>query len=116
MKIFFYLIFSLFLGLSADAMQEYQCYREGFQLKIVNNLSDSQNFTEWFIFADENLEVLIRGSGAWRKEIDSIDAFSSFDNETAISYNNHRAILVLPNQQVLLFPECILIFDDAFLN
>ncbi|MBY0414263.1 MAG: hypothetical protein K2Q18_08860 [Bdellovibrionales bacterium] len=50
----------------------------------------------------------IEGAGVWQKEVESVDAFSSYDDESAISYKNGKAVFVFDSGrgEVIFFPEC----------
>lgn len=99
MKLLFVLLFLFPFSLSAF---EAVCTSDNLQLNI--SVVDANVF--WTIKVIDNVEVAISGSGVWQKEIESGDAFSSFDEHTAISYKNNRAVFVMGNDQSIYFPEC----------
>lgn len=64
---------------------------------------------QWVLKLIDNDSAKIEGSGVWQKEDDSADAFSSFDDNSAISYKTKRAVFVLPDNQAIYFPVCEMI-------
>jgi len=83
------------------------CESQGMNLSIEQVLLDQQGLLlNWNVHDTEKNQILISGQGYLHKEVDSADAFSAFDNETAISFKNNKAVFVLPNGQAFLFQNC----------
>ena len=99
MKLLLVLLFLFPLSLFAF---EADCLTDILHLNI--SVNDSKVF--WTIKVIDNDDVAISGSGVWQKEIESDDAFSSFDDNSAIAYKNNRAVFVMGNDQSIYFPTC----------
>lgn len=104
MKLLFVLLFLFPFSVSAN--ESIICVNDNLQLNIsVNEVTMSKNVA-WIIKVINNENFAISGSGVWQKEIESDDAFSSFDDNSAVSYKNKRAIFVMGNGQSIYFPAC----------
>ena len=109
MKLFL-VLFLLPISLHAASVESIICLTEKLKLSI-NILQDSDNSpknTVWSIVLLEDESVRVDGAGPWQKEVDSDDAFSSFDKISAISYKNSRAVFVTDSGlgEVIYFPKC----------
>jgi hypothetical protein len=90
--------------LNTWANDNFLCTNNNIQLSISISAEKSVAWTLKLI--DEDDKSSITGSGVWQKEADSADAFSSFDDNSAISYKNNRAVFVMSSNQALFFPVC----------
>lgn len=104
MKLLFVLLILFPLTLSAN--ESINCKIDNLQLTISINDSTIPKSVSWIIKLIDNADVAISGSGIWQKEVESGDAFSSFDDHTAVSFKNKRAIFVMDNDQSIYFPSC----------
>lgn len=100
MKLLLVLLFLFPFSLSAN--ESIICVRDNLQL----NISVVDTSVEWIIKVIDNENVAISGSGVWQKEVESEDAFSSFDDNSAISFKDKRAVFVMGNDQSIYFPVC----------
>lgn len=83
------------------------CESQGMSLSIEQVILDQQGLLiKWNVQDTEKNQILVSGQGYLHKEVESTDAFSAFDNETAISFKNNKAVFVLPNGQAFLFQNC----------
>ena len=102
------LLFTVFIySFSALASENFVCTNSK-KLKLTINIVEelNQKNVNWALFEANKTTSLFQGSGAWQKEIESADAFSAFDNQTAVSFKNNRAFFVLPTDQAIFFPNC----------
>ena len=92
---------------SALATDSFICTNKN-QLKLTINIIEelNQKNVTWALFEANNSASIFQGMGAWQKEIESADAFSAFDNQTAVSFKDNRAFFVLPTDQAIYFPNC----------
>lgn len=81
----------------------YKCSNSEYELeiKVVTKLRTKQVF--WVISSQGQEIEETKGSGTWVKEKESLDAFSAFDEYTAISYKNSSAVFVYDTDKVLAF-------------
>ena len=77
-------------------------------LKLTINIVEkfNQKNVFWALFEANKTTSTFKGTGPWQKELESEDAFSAFDNQTAISFKDNRAFFVLPTDQAIYFPNC----------
>lgn len=104
MKLLFVLL--SFTSFSLFASESINCVSDNLHLNIQVDDSISPKNVSWTIKLVNNVDVAISGSGIYQKEIESADAFSSYDDNSAISYKNKRAVFVMGNDQSIYFPEC----------
>lgn len=104
MKLLFVLLSSISFSLSAS--ESIICVSDNLQLNIQVDVTTTPKNVLWTIKLIDNVDVAISGSGIFEKEIDSDDAFSSFDEHTAVSFKNKRAVFVMDNDQSIYFPSC----------
>lgn len=104
MKLLFVLLFLFPFSLSAN--DSIICVSDNLQLNISVVDTTIPKNVSWTIKVIDNENVAISGSGVWQKEVESEDAFSSFDDNSAISYKNKRAVFVMGNDQSIYFPDC----------
>jgi hypothetical protein len=104
MKLLFVLLFIFPFSLSAN--ESIICVSDNLQLNISVVDTTIPKSVAWTIKVIDNENVAISGSGVWQKEVESDDAFSSFDDNSAISYKNKRAVFVMGNDQSVYFPAC----------
>lgn len=104
MKLFSALLFLFPLSLSAN--DSIICVSDNLQLNISVIDTTTPKSVSWTIKVIDNVNVAISGAGIFQKEIDSDDAFSSFDDNSAVSYKNKRAVFVMGNDQSIYFPSC----------
>jgi hypothetical protein len=57
----------------------------------------------WTFTVDEES---VHGQGKFQKEIDTEDAFSSFDDIYAVSYKSNKAVFVLADGNAVFFSQC----------
>lgn len=101
--------FLFIFSLNVHGAETFHCFRQNFELSIVVNQIENFKNVQWVLRLNGNDLARIEGRGVWRKEDDSLDAFSSFDDNSAISYKEKRAVFVLPNNQAIYFPLCEMI-------
>lgn len=104
MKLLFVLLFLFPFSLSAN--ESIICVMDNLQLNISVVDTTIPKSVEWIIKVIDNENVAISGSGVWQKEVESEDAFSSFDDNSAISFKDKRAVFVMGNDQSIYFPVC----------
>ena len=100
------ILISFVLSFSAIASVNFQCINNNTQLSIKITKSDVQKMVSWTIKLIDEESTAISGSGIWQKEIESKDAFSSFDTNSAISFQNNKAVFVMDSNQAIFFPLC----------
>jgi len=104
MKLLFVLLFLISFSLSAS--ESIICVSDNLQLNIQVDDTTTPKNVSWVIKLIDNVDVAISGSGIFEKEIESADAFSSFDEHSAISFKNNRAVFVMDNDQSIYFTSC----------
>ena len=69
---------------------------------------DEQKYVQWIISLNSDENTRIEGTGLWQKEVESEDAFSAYNDDSAISYKNKRAVFVNGTNlgDAIYFPEC----------
>jgi hypothetical protein len=92
------LLFS-FKALAFEVPSKVSCSNSysSLEIKIVE---DSVFWT--FTVDDES----VSGEGKFQKEIDTEDAFSSFDDNYAVSYKSKKAVFVLEDGNAVFFSHC----------
>lgn len=103
MKLILGLLFGIILSTTANALVCENDYSI-LEIKILNNASPK--LVLWNLKLKNDDTFFYEGSGEWQKEEASEDAFSSFNEDTAISYQNKRAVFVLPDSQAIYFSSC----------
>ena len=101
MKLLAVLLFLLPFSLLAN--ESIVCVNDDIQLNI-NVLKET---VSWRIQVIDNPAIAISGHGAYQKELEAEDAFSSFDDNSAISYKEGRAVFVMGDDQSIYFPACL---------
>lgn len=104
MKFLFALLVIFPLTLSAN--ESIICISNTLQLDIVVSNDTNTKSVSWIIKLLDNVDVAISGSGLWQKEVDTDDAFSSFDEVSAVSYKDKRAVFAMDADQAIYFPYC----------
>lgn len=102
----FLLVFLIVFPVSLFASDSIICVSDNLQLDIVVSNNKTPESVSWIIKVIDNTKVAISGAGAWQKEVESEDAFSSYDGMSAISYKNRRAVFVMDDGQTIYFPFC----------
>lgn len=105
MKLFLVLLLVLPFSISAD--ESIICINDNIQLSITIFEESTPKSVLWKIQVIDNPEIAISGLGSYQKEVEAEDAFSSFDDNSAVSYKDKRAVFVLGNDQSLYFPACL---------
>ncbi len=106
MKILIALIFTL-ISLPSLATESFICTSGNYELRLKISEQETLKTVLWTLkFAGEET-ARFEGTGIWQKESDSVDAFSAYDENTAISYKNNRTIFVDPNGEVTLLSSCV---------
>lgn len=100
-----FLILCLLLPLSLWANNSIICTNNDVLLQIKIEDVDDAKKVFWKIMIVNDESSAIAGSGPWQKETNSLDAFSSFDEVSAISYKNQSAVFVVDNSAIY-FPSC----------
>jgi len=95
-----------FISSTAFSTEVITCQNGHIQMSIISNRDAKPGTVSWSLKLLNDSTFSKEGSGAWQKEIDSEDAFSSFDDQSAISYKNKKSIFVLPNGEVIYFRNC----------
>lgn len=103
-------LFSIFIllvwSIAAVANENIVCHQNNVELSIkVIELAGEKNVFWTVKLQDEDAPVY-SGFGIFQKEAESEDAFSSYDELTAISYKNNKAIFVLPDNNAIFFSDC----------
>lgn len=104
------LLFIALMSFSVNAFSEekYVCRTENLKLEINVFENVDTKFVHWnlSLISDENTSL--EGTGPWQKEVESEDAFSAYNDESAISYKNKRAVFVVGTNlgDAIYFPEC----------
>ena len=92
------LLFS-FSALASTVPRKVSCNNSYSSLEI----EVAVDYVFWtFTVEDES----VHGQGAFQKEIDTEDAFSSFDDVYALSYKSKKAVFVLANGNAVFFSHC----------
>lgn len=92
-------------SMAALGAEDFLCTKNNIELSLkVRDFEIKKVF--WSLRLIGEQEATFSGSGDWQKEVESEDAFSSYDDMTAISFKNNRAVFVLPNNKVIVFAEC----------
>lgn len=103
-QLFVFLI--LVFPFSLSATETYVCVTDNLQLNI--SVEDATpKFVSWTIKVIDNESTSISGFGLYQKEVESDDAFSAYDDDSAVSYKNKRAVFVMGNDQSVYFPACV---------
>lgn len=105
MKLFLVVLFLLPFSVSAD--ESIVCVNDNIQLSISIFEEGTPKSVSWKIQVIDNPEIAISGFGSYQKEVEAEDAFSSFDDNSAVSYKDKRAVFVMGNDQSIYFPACI---------
>lgn len=97
----YYLLIALFsLNLYASAVpSKVSCTNSSTTLEI----TVTDNIVNWKFVAGEES---VTGEGQFQKEIDTDDAFSSFDDIYAVSYKSNKAVFVFGNGDAIFFLGC----------
>lgn len=104
MKLLFVLLVLFPISLSAN--DSIVCVSENLQLNIVVHSDKTPKMVSWVIKVIDNVDVSVVGTGLWQKEVESEDAFSSYNDESAVSYKNTRAVFVMGDNETIYFPFC----------
>lgn len=99
-------VLTAFPLLAQAQIRAWSCLNTTSTLEITLKSNGDNKSVYWKALLNQNSEFVLSGTGLWQKEQESEDAFSAFDEVTAISFKNNRAILVLPNGQVVYYPSC----------
>lgn len=94
---------------SIPAPTSISCTLDNLKLVITTYIVNNQKHASWLITspaANNQEEILATGSGHLQDEIGAIDAFSSYDDNSAISYKGNKVAFVLPNNQAIIFSNC----------
>lgn len=105
MKLFSVLL--LLLPFSVSAGESIICVNNNIQLSINVFEESTPKSVSWIIQVVANPEIAISGYGAYQKEVETDDAFSSFDDNSAVSYKDKRAVFVMGNNQSINFLACV---------
>lgn len=105
-KLFF--ITLLALSFNAYSQEKYLCTTGNLQLEINVQDYNEQKYVQWIVSLISDKNTRIEGTGLWQKEADSEDAFSAYNDDSAISYKNKRAVFVNGTDlgNAILFPVC----------
>lgn len=106
MKLLFVLLVLFPISLSAN--ESIVCVSENLQLNILVHTDKTPTMVSWVIKVIDNADVSVVGTGPWQKEAESEDAFSSYNDESAVSYKNKRAVFVMDHMEAIYFPYCSL--------
>lgn len=104
MKLLFVLL--ILFPMSLTANESIVCKVDNLQLNILVDDTTTPKSVSWIIKLIDNVDVAISGTGLWQKEVESVDAFSSFDDHSAVSFKDKRAVFVMGNDQSIYFPSC----------
>lgn len=104
MKLLFVLLVLFPISLSAN--ESIVCVSENLQLNILVHTDKTPTMVSWVIKVIDNVDVSVVGTGLWQKEAESEDAFSSYNDESAVSYKNKRAVFVMGDTETIYFPYC----------
>lgn len=104
MKFLFALLVLSPLSLSAN--ESIICVNNNLRLDITVFNETSPKSVSWIIKVIDNVDVAISGSGHWHKEVEAEDAFSSYDEVSAVSYKERRAVFAIDADQSIYFPYC----------
>lgn len=96
---YIFIIFFAFSAFASEVPSKLLCVASDASLEIIV-LEDKVN---WTFMADSNV---ISGHGLFQKEMDTEDAFSSFDEVYALSYKSQKAVFVLENGSTVFFSGC----------
>jgi hypothetical protein len=88
------------------ASESINCVSDNIHFNIHVDETETLKNVSWTIKLIDNVDVVFSGSGAFQKEVESADAFSSYDDYSAISYRDKRAVFVMGNDQSIYFPAC----------
>ena len=105
MKLFSIILLLLPFSVSAD--ESIFCINDNIQLSITIFEESTPKSVSWKIQVIDNPEIAISGFGSYQKEVEAEDAFSSFDDNSAVSYKDKRAVFVMGNDQSIYFPFCV---------
>lgn len=105
MKLFSVVLLLLPFSVSAD--EPIVCINDNIQLSITIFEESTPKSVSWKIQVIDNPEIAISGFGSYQKEVEAEDAFSSFDDNSAVSYKDKRAVFVMGNDQSIYFPFCV---------
>lgn len=97
----------LLLPFSVSADESIVCVNDNIQLSITIIEESIPKSVSWKILVIDNPEIAISGFGSYQKEVEGEDAFSSFDDNSAVSYKDKRAVFVMGNDQSVYFPFCV---------
>lgn len=87
--------------------ERFECTANDFKLVILIDQQSSVSEVFWNLSLISDPSEMFKGQGRFQKEIESEDAFSSFDESSAISYKNKRAVFVHSDDQAQYFPICV---------
>lgn len=93
---------------ASESVRQIECSRDNFELYIQIGISNNENtWVRWQLGTEDKNEMKwvpeLSGTGPWQKEQQSQDAFSSYDENTAISFKNNKVVLVFDNDKAVLF-------------
>lgn len=112
MKIYFTLfLINLVAQNSWAAVSSALCLNESATLHIEVPSFEQHKQVFWVIKSLDQ-KVLLEGAGPFSKEAESEDAFSAFDEVSAVSFKNNRAVVVLDQELVMVFNSCIAKHSD----
>lgn len=101
-----YGLFLCLISFSARAeFVEIICRNENTVLEIQVKPDSNQKEVLWIVRGHDR-SILLQGRGQWTKEIESEDAFSSFDANSAIGFKRNRAVVLLNTDDVIVFNSC----------
>nr|BDT28289.1 hypothetical protein BHI3_17550 [Bacteriovorax sp. HI3] len=95
-------------SLNAYSLEKYVCTTNNLKLEITVTEELEGKFVHWILGLVNDESASLEGRGLWQKEVESDDAFSAYNEETAISYKNKRAVFVSGTNlgDAILFPVC----------
>lgn len=105
-KLIFIALFSF--SLNAYSLEKYVCTTNNLKLEITITEELEGKFVHWILGLINNESTALDGRGRWQKEVESDDAFSAYDEQTAIAFKNNRAVFVSGTSlgDAILFPVC----------
>jgi hypothetical protein len=107
-KIILTALISLSFNTYSGILEKYECTNGNLKLEISVHNYNEQKYVQWGLSLINDDNTRIDGAGPWQKEIDSEDAFSSYNDDSAVSYKNKRAVFVSGSNlgEAILFSTC----------
>ncbi len=107
-KIILTILLSLSFNVYSEVLEKYECTTGNLKLEMSVHNYNEQKYVQWALSLINDENTRIDGTGLWQKEVESEDAFSSYNDDSAVSYKNKRAVFVNGSDlgEAILFSSC----------